>query len=89
MNRRKFFEIALKATAVGILVPEHLLEPLKGRSMISVPALAGSATWSFEDAAGNQSFIYMATDYVWPKDEFPPEPIPGAVALDLVWTPSK
>ena len=33
MDRRVFFEKTLKATAAGILAPEHLL---KGRSMVSL-----------------------------------------------------
>lgn len=36
MNRRGFLTSALRATAAGVLVPEHLLDPLKGRSMVSL-----------------------------------------------------
>lgn len=38
MNRRGFLTSALKATAAGILVPEWILDPPKGRSMVSVPS---------------------------------------------------
>jgi len=38
MNRRGFLTSAM-AAAGGMLVPEWILDPLKGRSMISVPAI--------------------------------------------------
>lgn len=36
MNRRTF----LSLTAAGLLVPEWVLDPPKGRSMVSVPAIS-------------------------------------------------
>lgn len=36
MNRRKFLRYALVATASGLLVPEWILDPPKGRSMVSI-----------------------------------------------------
>lgn len=38
MNRRSFLTSALVASG-GLLVPEWLLDPPKGRSMVSVPGL--------------------------------------------------
>lgn len=40
LSRRGFLSAALKATAAGILVPEWLLDPLKGRSMVAVPSFS-------------------------------------------------
>ncbi len=40
-SRRAFLTAALRATAAGVLVPEWLLDPLKGRSMVSVPGYSG------------------------------------------------
>ena len=38
-SRRAFLTTALRATVAGVLVPEWLLDPLKGRSMVTVPGL--------------------------------------------------
>ncbi len=40
-SRRAFLTTALRATVAGVLVPEWLLDPLKGRSMVSVPGMWG------------------------------------------------
>lgn len=47
MNRRDFLRRAFATTAAGLLVPEHLLEPLKGRSMVTVPAMAAPLSFAY------------------------------------------
>lgn len=47
MNRRGFLLSAMLATAAGILVPEWILDPPKGRSMVSVPSLGGITDVNF------------------------------------------
>lgn len=42
MNRRDFIGKALAASAAGLLIPEYILDPPRGRSMIAVPGFAGA-----------------------------------------------
>lgn len=39
LNRRRFLSTLFGATAGGLLVPEWILDPPKGRSMVTVPDL--------------------------------------------------
>ena len=46
MNRRGFLGKLIAATAAGVLVPEYLLDPPKGRSMVAVPDLGEETFFS-------------------------------------------
>ena len=64
MNRRRFIATALTATAGGLLVPEWLLDPPRGRSMVSVPGVwDGWRTlerWTIENVLPNVGTFEMA-----------------------------
>ena len=58
ITRRRFFT-SMTATACGVLVPEWILDPLKGRSMVAVP----NTPKSISDELFKDHESFMATFY--------------------------
>jgi len=73
IDRRKFIALALS----GVFVPEYLLDPIKGKSMVSVPTLpkiygtmhyAEDVQSLFNKSLGEFAIVFMKDqDYILPK----------------------